>query len=77
MVRRQLRRRQLLERLANDGNGSAEILLGDDKRRGEADDVSVGLLGLTESEHISVSGLDNHRSPEILSARRIHVLADA
>lgn len=43
---RRLRCRQLLKRLANDGDGPAEVALGDDERRREADDVAVRLLGL-------------------------------
>ena len=35
----------VFENVADDGDGFAELLFGDDQRRGEADDVTVGRLG--------------------------------
>lgn len=39
---------QLLDRLADDVEGLAEVRLGDDQRRREADDVAVRGLGLLD-----------------------------
>ena len=35
----------ILKHVADDGDGFAKLLLGDDQRRSEADDVAVGRLG--------------------------------